>query len=329
MTATRTVITDMDIPGPLVKQVARASHGVFQVRKLDLKKGRQEDVEVVVVTHSNLLTKKFFEDFPNVKLIQSVSAGVDFIDFDSVPAQAVVCSNAGAYKEPIAEHVFGMILFFSKHLVRNNDRLRKGTFEVSTDGIFLAGKTLGILGAGGIGQSVARVGKAFNMKTIGINTSGKKRPHFDTMRTMKNLDEMLKLSDFVVISIPLNIHTLNLIDSKKLAIMKDDAILINVARGMIISQEDLYAHLKTHPNFKVGIDVWWKYPKKGEKFAQDFPFFELPNFLASPHNADGVPEAAAHGQQHAFENVIRYVSGDPVERVVDRNLYRGVRGVHP
>ncbi len=103
--------------------------------------------------------------------------------------------------------------------------------------------------------------------------------------------------------------------------MKEDSILVNVARGDIISQDALYAHLKAHPRFRAGIDVWWRYPKKGESFSLDFPFFDLPNFLASPHNADAVPEALGLGQEHAFENVIRYLDGEPLGRVIDKADY--------
>jgi phosphoglycerate dehydrogenase-like enzyme len=325
------IATDMDIPQDMVRRVSKSSRAGFEVRKLQtIEARRRKDVEVLLLLNNGLVGKKLFEDFPNVKLLQSMSAGVDFIDFSSIPRDVNLCSNAGAYKESIAEHVFGMILFFSKHLNRNHDRLRKGTFEVSTDGIFLAGKTIGVVGAGGIGQSVARVAKAFNMRTIGINTSGKAAPNFDAVLKMDRLDDLLKKSDFVVISLPLNIHTRNLIDAKMLRLMKEDAILVNVARGPIISQADLYTHLKAHPGFKAGIDVWWTYPKKGERFSLDFPFFELSNFLGSPHNADGVPEAIGEGKKHAFENILRFIKGEPLERVVDKANYKGFGGVrHP
>jgi phosphoglycerate dehydrogenase-like enzyme len=324
------IATDMDVPKDISRQVSRASGGAFEVRKLgEVGPQRAGDVEVIVLLRNNLVSKKLFKDYPNVKILQAMSAGVDFMDFSSIPRSVTLCSNAGAYREPIAEHVFGMILFFSKHLLRNHDRLRKGTFENSADGTYLAGRTIGVIGAGGIGQSVARVAKGFNMKTIGINTSGNPAPNFDKVVKVDRLDDLLQQSDVVVISLPLDIHTRNMIDAKKLRLMKEDAILVNVARGPIISQADLYAHMRAHPNFKAGIDVWWSYPKKGERFSLDFPFFELPNFLASPHNADGVPEATAEGQRHAFRNVLHFVRGEPLERVVDKANYTGLRSNHP
>ncbi|MDA4112793.1 MAG: 2-hydroxyacid dehydrogenase [Thaumarchaeota archaeon] len=322
----RIVATDMAIPDDLARKTADAGNGGYVVRPIaQLTDAEKKEVVVLVLLKNRMVTPELFQEMPNVKLLQSISAGVDFIDVASIPPQVTLCSNAGAYKDPIAEHVFGMILYFGKNLARNHERLRNGVFEGSTDGIFLREKTIGIIGAGGIGQSVARVAKGFNMRTIGINTSGRPVENFDAVWKMERLDDLLRQADVVVISLPLTNHTRNLIDAQKLGLMKEGCILVNVARGAIIVQDALYAHLKAHPRFKAGIDVWWRYPKSGEGFSQDYPFFELPNFLASPHNSDGVPEALGHGQEHAFSNVIRYLDGMPLERVVDKADYVGIR----
>ena len=322
------IATDMEIVPALARDVSEVSTLGFQVVNMASVKSeeRRKDVEVLLLRKSGLVNEKLFKDFPRVRLLQSMSAGVDFINISSIPERVTLCSNAGAYKEPIAEHVFAMMLFFAKNLERNNARLENGRFDNSPDATFLAGKTIGIVGAGGIGQSVARIAKALNMRTLGINTTGNRVQHFDKILRMPHLKELLKQSDFVVISIPLNLHTRGLIDAAKLSMMKDDAILVNVARGPIISQADLYAHLKSHPRFRAGIDVWWEYPEKGEKFSLDFPFFQLSNFLASPHIADGVPEATALGQVHAFENILRFARKQPLERIIDKADYKGFTG---
>ena len=176
-----------------------------------------------------------------------MSAGVDFIDFSAVPAHVVVCSNGGAFGEPIAEHVFAMILYFGRNLVRNHGLVRGGTLDHPADGMFLRGKTIGIIGTGGIGQSVARAAKGFDMRTMGINTSGRPVENFDAVWGMDHLDDLLKQSDVVVIALPLNLKTRHLITAQRLGLMKEDCILVNVARGGIISQDALYAHLKAHP----------------------------------------------------------------------------------
>jgi phosphoglycerate dehydrogenase-like enzyme len=322
----RIIATDMDIPEKIAMKVPAATDGGYELVRLpSVEEQRKRDVEVLLVYASGLINRRLFDELPNLRLIQSMSAGVDFIDFDSIPERVLVCSNAGAYKEPIAEHVFAMILFFAKNLIRNHDRLRDGTLESSTDGVFLGGKTIGVIGAGGIGQSVARVAKAFQMRTLGINTSGRPAPYFDSVWGMERLEDLLRESDFVVVALPLTVQTRGLIDKKRLDVMKEDATLVNVARGAIIVESDLYAHLKENPRFKAALDVWWRYPGKGERFSLDHPFFELGNFLATPHNADGVPEAISHGQEYALANVLRFTSGLTPERIVDKNSYRGLK----
>lgn len=210
------IATDTEISREIADKVAKESRNKFEIRDLGaIEPRRKDDVEVLMVRNSGLIGPKIFEEFPNVRLLQSLSAGVDFINIDSIPRKIILSSNAGAYKEPIAEHVFGMVLYFAKNYERNHQRLRRGTFDNSPDAIFLAGKTIGIVGAGGIGQSVARVAKALNLRTLGVNTSGKPVPNFDAVWKMDRLDDLLKEADFVVISIPLNVHTRNLIKREK------------------------------------------------------------------------------------------------------------------
>jgi phosphoglycerate dehydrogenase-like enzyme len=326
-TRKRIIATDAAPVPALASSVSEVQAKDFELRNLTtLGTEDRGAVEVLLIEKSSLINEHLFEDFPNARILQSMSAGVDFINISSIPTNVILCSNAGAYKDPIVEHVFAMILFFAKNLTRNHERLSKGIFDNTPDGIFLGGKTIGIIGAGGIGQSVARVAKALNMRTLGINTSGSHLPDFDEVWKMDGLEALLKQSNFVVVSIPLNVLTRNLINAERLKSMKEDAILVNVARGPIISQADLYGHLKAHPRFGAGIDVWWMYPKKGEKFSLDFPFFELPNFLASPHVADAVPESNELGQKHAFENVLRYVRNQPLQHIVDKADYREFTG---
>jgi phosphoglycerate dehydrogenase-like enzyme len=328
----RIIATDMEVPEELAKKVEAAGGGRYSVRRLDdIAGSEKKDVEVLVIMRSAGITRDLFRDLPNVRVLQSMSAGVDFIDFAAIPEGITVCSNAGAYSEPIAEHVFAMVLFFAKNLMRNHERLRQGVYDNSPDGVFLAEKTIAIIGAGGIGRAVARVAKGFRMRTAGINTTGRPVEGFDEVRKMDGLDDLLRRADVVVISIPHTKHTRSLIDAGRLSLMKDDCILVNIARGRIIEQGALYSHLKSHPRFRAGIDVWWRYPKKGERFSLDYPFFDLPNFLASPHNADAVPEAVGHAQEHAFANVMRYIGGGTPERVVDRADYLDLdpgSGVH-
>jgi phosphoglycerate dehydrogenase-like enzyme len=104
--------------------------------------------------------------------------------------------------------------------------------------------------------------------------------------------------------------------------MKAEAILINVGRGDVINQKALYDHLKSHPKFRAGIDTWWSEPADRGGFELDFPFFELPNIIGSPHCADHVPQSMPRATRRALENVRRFLLGNNIRGVLDRNDYR-------
>jgi len=124
----------------------------------------------------------------------------------------------------------------------------------------------------------------------------------------------------VVLSIPLTRHTLGIIGARELGLMKPDAVLINIARGKLIRERDLYEHLKANPAFVAALDVWWQYPRgEGRPFTE--PFHELPNVVMTPHVAWAVPEQSARSLEAALENVARFVRGEPPRNVVDREEY--------
>jgi phosphoglycerate dehydrogenase-like enzyme len=326
----RVILTDYDLPEKARKVLLLGLGRKFEICNFaDFHKELSDLVEIVLLAspRSGLLSRENLSLFKNLRMIQTLSAGVDYLNFEAIPRRVVVCGNVGAYAEQIAEHVFAMILCFSKNLILQHQNLSKGIFSRKPDSRFLKGKTIAILGAGGIGKAVAKIAKAFGMRTIGINRSGKLARHFDSMFRMRNLNQVLGVSDFVVISLPLTKMTRNLIDRKRLALMKKDCILVNVARGPIIVEEDLYKHLKANPDFKCALDVWWKYPedrwnKKAKvKFSQHYPFFDLPNFLGTPHSSGDVPEGEEIAALQAARNIVNFVKGRPVKGCADRSEY--------
>ena len=135
--------------------------------------------------------------------------------------------------------------------------------------------------------------------------------------TMKDVDYILKSSDMLLLSCPLNDETNGLINRQKLELMKDDAILINVARGPIIAEKDLYEHLKSHPNFYAGIDAWWIEPFKYGKFKLNYPFFELPNILGSPHNSSMVKDAMIIGTEKALDKVKQFINKENIQGLIN------------
>ncbi|MCG2792532.1 MAG: 2-hydroxyacid dehydrogenase [Weeksellaceae bacterium] len=256
--------------------------------------------------------------FRNIQFIQLLSAGYDHINLDIFPKKIKIAANQGAYAEPMAEHSVAMLLALSKKLWIYHNEMSKGAFK-QTESVTksIKGSVLGIVGFGSIGKRTADLLRPFGVKIMAINTSGKTTEEVEFVGVLKDLDFVLKNSDMLLLSCPLTEETNNLITKQKLELMKDDAVLINVARGPIINQKDLYDHLSAHPNFYAGIDAWWVEPFKYGKFEIEYPFFELPNLLGSPHNSAMVKDSIKLGTEKAAYNVERFLNREGIEGLIN------------
>jgi glycerate dehydrogenase len=257
----------------------------------------------------------------NVRLIQLLSAGADHVPFSELRRDIIIAANVGAYAEPMAEHVLAMTLALAKNLFREHQNLAKGEFNQSRLNRMLAGDVCGILGFGGIGRATARLMRSMGMQIYAVNTSGRTDEPVEFIGTLKDLQYVLSGSDVVVVSLPLTKKTHGLIGKQELEWMKPNAILINAARGDIIDEGALYAHLTTHPDFMAGIDAWWIEPFRHGEFKTNYPFFTLPNVLGSPHNSAMVPGINEEGTRRAAENVRRFLQGEPIIGAIRREDY--------
>jgi glycerate dehydrogenase len=262
-----------------------------------------------------------FRQLESVGLIQLLAAGVDHVAFDRIPDRVPLASNAGAYADPMAEHVLAMALALAKRLPQNHAAMARGEFNQQTPTRAIRGSVVGILGFGGIGQASAKLFKAFGARVHAINTSGQTDEALEWIGTIADLDALLAAADILVLSVPLTRTTRGLIGERELSLMKADAILVNVARAPIIDEDALYEHLRRNPSFSAGIDAWWQEPLVHGSFSTRRPFFELPNLLGSPHNSGITAGSLAHATRRAAENIKRFLRGEPVQHLVERSAY--------
>jgi phosphoglycerate dehydrogenase-like enzyme len=254
-------------------------------------------------------------------LIQLLSAGVDQVPFDQIPDGVPVASNAGAYAEPMSEHVLALALALAKRLPQNHAALVRGVFDQQTPTRSIHGSLVGVLGFGGIGQASARLFQALGAHVHAINRSGRTDATVDRIGKIEDLDALLGAADIVVVSLPLTRATDGLIGRRELSLMKPDGILVNVARAGIIDEDALYEHLERNPSFSAGIDAWWQEPRGQRAFATRQPFLALPNVIGSPHNSAIVAGSLTEAAAHAADNVARHLRGEPVRNLVNPSDY--------
>ncbi|MFM9848958.1 MAG: 2-hydroxyacid dehydrogenase [Hyphomicrobiaceae bacterium] len=250
------------------------------------------------------------------RLIQFVTAGVDYIPLGDVPKGLPTACNGGAYAEPMAEHALAMTLAALKRLLVEHAKLAGGAFDQFRPNRMLAGSVCGILGFGGIGVATARVLRALGAKVHAINRRGATAEPVDWIGTTADIDRLLAESDVLVLSLPLTPATNGLLGQRELALMKKDAVLVNLARGEIVDEAALFTHLKETPEFTACIDAWWIEPVRHGHFRMDHDFMSLPNVIASPHNSASVARWRNVALRRAVENARAAFEGGQIQHLV-------------
>ena len=241
-----------------------------------------------------------------LKLVQVPGAGLDRIDRSALPHGALL-ANAYGHETGIAEYVIGAILALTREFIRLDPALRDGDWQsqwavgAAPPPVWpeLAGKTIGILGYGRIGQAIASRARAFGMEICAIRRNFARSASDDLifLGGPDTIDEVLRRSDYVVVSMPATPETIGWIGRTELGLMKPGAFLINVARAEIVDEDALYDALSRRSIAGAALDVWYRYPREAGRAAPATrPFHELPNVLMTPHISgwtDGMLDARA------------------------------------
>jgi phosphoglycerate dehydrogenase-like enzyme len=154
------------------------------------------------------------------------------------------------------------------------------------------------------------------MQIHAINRRGHSAEPTAWIGTPDHLEVLLRAAEVLIIAAPLTHATMGRIGARELALMKEDAILVNLARGEIIEEGALFAHLQGHPTFTACLDAWWVEPIRHGAFRMQYPFLELPNVIGSPHNSASVDGWHQVALRRAAENCLRALRGQPPQGVI-------------
>ncbi len=226
-----------------------------QITKSKAKKIKDFDV-IAIFIYSNI-TKEILNLLPKLKLIATMSTGIDHIDINECNKRKIKVKNVPFYGEnTVAEHTFGLILALSRKICESHDRTRKDDFSLTgLEGFDLKDKTIGIIGVGHIGSHVARIAKGFEMRILGVSHDRDQRLIKETGIKYTNLNNLLKNSDIVTLHVPYTKETYHMINKKNIKLFKKGSLLINTARGGLADTEAILYGLKNNILSGVGLDV--------------------------------------------------------------------------
>jgi len=313
-----------DTNRPLIEELAAPLGGVRFLRDVpEAERARAvAGARVVLSFHPLKDLRDHLDALHPGQLLQVTSAGLDHLPFDRLPPGLLVAGNSGAFALPMAEHALAMALCLAKRLREEDAAMRRGEFNQMAPTLLLRGKKAAVLGLGGAGKAVARLLNALGMSVHAMNTSGTTSEPVEAVGVQADLQAILRDACLVVLTLPYTRRTHELLGRRELGWMPADAILVNVARGEIISQKALYDHLVENPGFRAGLESWWVEPVRHGRFELEQPLLELPNVLACPHNSFNVPEWERLSMEAAFANVGRHLRGEPLTGVMRPELHR-------
>ena len=267
----------------------------------------------VIIANKSKLNKNTLEDAHDVKLIAEFATGYDNIDLDYCKARDIKVCNVRGYSTPaVVQHTFALTLYVLEHLRYYDDYVKDG--EYAKSGSFthyaktfceLSGKTWGIIGLGNIGRGVADVARSFGCNVIYYSTCG---DNHNKDYEEVTFDELLERADIISCHCPLNDKTRNILNKEAFLKMKKTAVVINVARGSVVNNNDLYEALENNIIAGAGLDVL-----EAEPIAKDNPLGKIKDsdrLFITPHMAWASVEARKRCVDEAYENVAAFIRGE-------------------
>lgn len=276
---------------------------------------RVGDAEVVY-TNKTPMPKAVFDACPNIEFVGVLATGYNVVDVAAAKEKGIPVTNIPTYgTAAVGQFAIAMLLEICHHVAHHSDEVHKGRWETNADWCFwdyplieLAGKTMGVIGFGRIGQATGRIAKALGMRVIAndeySSEAGKEIAEYVTR------EELYAQADVIALHCPLFPSTEGMINKESIARMKDGVIILNNSRGPLIVEQDLADALNYGKVYAAGLDVVSAEPIKG-----DNPLLGAKNCLITPHISWAPKESRNRLMNIAVENLRAFVNGEPVNVV--------------
>ena len=271
----------------------------------------------IVFTNKTPITKKAMKKMPNLRFIGVLATGYNIVDVDAAKERGVVVANIPTYgTDSVGQFAIALLLEMCHHVGAHSDSVFRGEWANNPDWCYwnyplieLAGKTMGIIGYGRIGQTTGRIAQALGMKVIVSDVYKNYALESDTMKYVEP-DELFTQSDVIVLHCPLFESTKGIINKENIAKMKDGVMIINNSRGPLIVEEDLAEALNSGKVAGAAADVVMTEPIKA-----DNPLLKAKNCIITPHISWAPKESRLRLMNLAVENLEKFLEGNPVNVV--------------
>ncbi len=321
---TKTIFVTHQLPGERLAQLARHCtlriwEGPQLIRAEQLR-ASLSGCHGLICLLTDRINAELLAHAPELEFVSSVSVGVDHVDVQALTARGIPLGNTpGVLVDTTADAAFALLLAAARRVAEADRYVRDGQWRPERSwapdfflGQDVSGATLGIVGLGAIGRAVARRARGFGMTVLGWNRSQR---DFDEAQTV-SLQELLSRSDFVSVNVALTEDTRNLLDARKIAMMKPGAVLVNTARGGIVDELALAAALDSGQLFAAGIDVFEREP-----MSQDNPLLQHPRVVLSPHIGSATTVTRGRMVDMAVDNALAAIAGRPMPNCCNAQVY--------
>ncbi|MCT4619539.1 MAG: D-2-hydroxyacid dehydrogenase [Marinisporobacter sp.] len=271
----------------------------------------------IIYINKTVLKRETLEKLSHVKFIGVLATGYNVVDAEAAKELGIVATNIPTYgTQAVAQFTFALLLEICHHVGEHNLSVKRGEWSKSIDFCYwkyplmeLAGKTMGIIGLGRIGQEVAKIAQAFGMYVVAFANHPQKELENEKLKYV-DMDTLFEKSDVISLHCPLFENTRGMINKENIAKMKDGVMILNTSRGALIVENDLAEALNSGKVAGAGVDVLSEEPA-----AMDNPLLTAKNCIITPHIAWAPKEARERLMNIAIDNLKEFLAGKPINMV--------------
>lgn len=272
----------------------------------------------IVYTNKTPISKETLDACPNVRFIGVLATGYNIVDTEAAKSKGIPVTNIPTYgTDSVSQFAIGLLLELCHHIGEHSNAVKRGDWTNNKDWCFwdyplieLAGKTMGVIGFGRIGQSTARIAQALGMNVLAYDSYQNPDLVTATCKYAKDVDELFRNSDVITLHCPLFTETQGIINKENIAKMKDGVLIINDSRGPLIVEEDLRDALNTGKVGGAAVDV-----VSTEPIKIDNPLLSAKNIIITPHIAWAPKESRKRLLDIAVNNLQHFIDGQTINEV--------------